>query len=76
LIGTVDVRRRAWRYTRSKNQYSRHEELVMPSRKPSFFAGSEHYTQYFKETHAEGALDVKTKELMHLALTLAYHCEP
>jgi len=48
----------------------------MPSSKPSFFAGNEHYGQYFKETHAEGALDAKTKELMHLALVLAYHCEP
>lgn len=34
------------------------------------------YSDYFKETHAAGVLDAKTKELMHLALVLALHCEP
>jgi hypothetical protein len=48
----------------------------MPDRKSSYFTGSEHFVQYFKETHAEGALDAKTKELMHLGLVLAFHCEP
>lgn len=48
----------------------------MPDRKSSYFTGHSHYVEYFKETHAEGALDAKTKELMHLALVLAYHCEP
>lgn len=49
---------------------------TMPDRSPSYFTGHNHYTEYFKETHAAGALDAKTKELMHLALVLAYHCEP
>ena len=34
------------------------------------------YADYFNEVHSAGALDAKTKELMHLALVLALHCEP
>ena len=49
----------------------------MPDIKPRrYFQGSEHYRRYFAEVHEAGALDAKTKELMHLALVLAYHCEP
>ncbi len=48
----------------------------MPENPHSYFNDHEHYKEYFKETHADGALDAKTKELMHLALVLAYHCEP
>lgn len=48
----------------------------MPDIRRKYFNSHEHYTEYFKETHADGALDAKTKELMHLALVLAYHCEP
>ncbi len=29
-----------------------------------------------KKTHADGAQDAKTKELMHLALVPAFRCEP
>ncbi|MHB1005842.1 MAG: carboxymuconolactone decarboxylase family protein [Chloroflexota bacterium] len=31
---------------------------------------------FFNSAHAEGALDAKTKELMHIALVLALRCEP
>ncbi|MDQ6899027.1 MAG: hypothetical protein M3072_05885 [Candidatus Dormibacteraeota bacterium] len=48
----------------------------MPELRRSYFNGSQSYTDYFKEAHADGALDAKTKELMHLALVLAFHCEP
>jgi alkylhydroperoxidase/carboxymuconolactone decarboxylase family protein YurZ len=41
-----------------------------------YFNARKSYADYFKETHDAGALDVKTKELMHLALVLALHCEP
>lgn len=47
----------------------------LPARKP-YFRSNARYTQYFNETHAGGALDAKTKELIHLALVLALHCEP
>jgi alkylhydroperoxidase/carboxymuconolactone decarboxylase family protein YurZ len=47
----------------------------LPERTP-YFRASEHYSAYFKEAHAGGALDAKTKELVHLALVLALHCEP
>lgn len=48
----------------------------MPNNARRYFTSHPSYTEYFKETHAAGALDPKTKELMHLALVLAYHCEP
>lgn len=47
----------------------------IPARRP-YFRTNDHYSQYFDDTHAAGALDAKTKELMHLALVLAFHCEP
>ena len=43
---------------------------------PTFFSGNPQFVQYFRDVHADGALDAKTKELIHLALVLAYHCEP
>lgn len=45
-------------------------------RPPRYMFYHESYHQYFQETHEAGALDAKTKELMHLALVLAFHCEP
>ena len=48
----------------------------MPDLPRRYFNGRKSYADYFSETHAEGALDAKTKELMHLALVLAFHCEP
>lgn len=48
----------------------------MPERRPRYFDSRQSYADYFKEVHAAGALDAKTKELMHLALVLALHCEP
>lgn len=48
----------------------------MPDLPRRYFNARKSYADYFAETHAEGALDAKTKELMHLALVLAYHCEP
>jgi alkylhydroperoxidase/carboxymuconolactone decarboxylase family protein YurZ len=48
----------------------------MPDFRPRYFDSRKAYSDYFKEAHAAGALDAKTKELMHLALVLALHCEP
>ena len=48
----------------------------MPDLKKGHFASNHHFKTYFTGTHAAGALDAKTKELMHLALVLALHCEP
>jgi len=48
----------------------------MPEIRRRFFDGNKSYASYFKETHTAGVLDAKTKELMHLALVLALHCEP
>jgi alkylhydroperoxidase/carboxymuconolactone decarboxylase family protein YurZ len=47
----------------------------LPERTP-YFRANEHFNAYFKEVHAGAALDAKTKELIHLALVLALHCEP
>jgi alkylhydroperoxidase/carboxymuconolactone decarboxylase family protein YurZ len=47
----------------------------LPERVP-YFRSNQHYAAYFKEVHEGGALDAKTKELIHLALVLAMHCEP
>ncbi|MBV9358903.1 MAG: carboxymuconolactone decarboxylase family protein [Chloroflexi bacterium] len=47
----------------------------LPERTP-YFRSNEHFAAYFKEVHAGDALDAKTKELIHLALVLALHCEP
>jgi alkylhydroperoxidase/carboxymuconolactone decarboxylase family protein YurZ len=49
---------------------------AMPDVRRRYFNSRESYVDYFKEAHAGGALDAKTKELMHLALVLALHCEP
>jgi alkylhydroperoxidase/carboxymuconolactone decarboxylase family protein YurZ len=48
----------------------------MPDLRRRYFDSNKNYADYFKEAHAGGALDAKTKELMHLALVLALHCEP
>jgi alkylhydroperoxidase/carboxymuconolactone decarboxylase family protein YurZ len=48
----------------------------MPEFRRRYFDSRESYASFFKETHAAGTLDAKTKELMHLALVLALHCEP
>ena len=42
----------------------------------AYFSSNPEFVSYFREVHADGALDAKTKELIHLALVLAYHCEP
>ncbi len=34
------------------------------------------FRSFFDAAHADGALDAKTKELIHLAVVLALHCEP
>ena len=34
------------------------------------------FRDFFDAAHASGALDAKTKELIHLACVLALHCEP
>ncbi|NMP21190.1 hypothetical protein [Sulfobacillus harzensis] len=47
----------------------------MPNVSDGFMRNGE-FQAYFQETHKAGALDAKTKELLHLALVLAYHCEP
>lgn len=48
----------------------------MPDIKRRHFTKSVHFREYFQSVHQAGALDAKTKELMHLALVLALHCEP
>ena len=50
--------------------------MAIPDLRRRYFDSRKSYAEYFKETHVAGALDVKTKELMHLALVLALHCEP
>lgn len=34
------------------------------------------YEDFFQGAHQDGALDAKTKKLIHLALVLAMRCEP
>jgi alkylhydroperoxidase/carboxymuconolactone decarboxylase family protein YurZ len=34
------------------------------------------YEDFFQSAHQDGALDAKTKKLIHLALVLAMRCEP
>jgi len=34
------------------------------------------FRDFFDAAHADGALDKKTKELIHIAVVLALHCEP
>ncbi len=34
------------------------------------------FDNFFQSAHREGALDAKTKELIHIALVLAMRCEP
>ncbi len=48
----------------------------MPDLRDSYLRNNPHFHAYFEDTHQAGALDSKTKELLHLALVLAYHCEP
>jgi hypothetical protein len=48
----------------------------MPEIRPRYFNSRKSYSAYFEEAHAAGALDAKTKELMHLAPVLPLHCEP
>jgi len=34
------------------------------------------FREFYDAAHAAGALDKKTKELIHLVVALALHCEP
>ena len=34
------------------------------------------FRDLYDSAHAAGALDAKTKELIHIAVALAQHCEP
>ncbi len=36
----------------------------------------EAFVDFFQSAHQDGALDAKTKKLMHIALVLAMRCEP
>jgi alkylhydroperoxidase/carboxymuconolactone decarboxylase family protein YurZ len=36
----------------------------------------EGFKDFFQSAHQAGALDAKTKELIHIALVLAMRCEP
>jgi len=36
----------------------------------------EKFKSYFEEAHKASVLDEKTKELIHIAVVLALHCEP
>ena len=48
----------------------------MPDVPPSYLAGRSSFKSYFDQAHGAGALDERTKELMHLAVVLAVNCEP
>lgn len=48
----------------------------MPDLPESYVTSNPDYSAFSKRTHADGALDAKTKELMHFALVLALNCEP
>lgn len=48
----------------------------MPEAKPSYFSSRPSFKEFFEGAHAAGALDEKTKQLMHLAVVLAVNCEP
>ena len=48
----------------------------MPQLPARYFTGRPPFGEYFEQAHAGGALDEKTKELMHLAVVLAVNCEP
>ena len=37
---------------------------------------SERFRAFYDSTHTAGKLDAKTKELIHIAVALALHCEP
>jgi len=34
------------------------------------------FRELYDSAHAPGVLDAKTKELIHIAVALAQHCEP
>lgn len=34
------------------------------------------HMDYYYQAHQAGALDVKTKQLIHICMTLAFRCEP
>jgi AhpD family alkylhydroperoxidase len=36
----------------------------------------ENFAKFFQGAHKDGALDAKTKELLHIVLVLAMRCEP
>ncbi len=36
----------------------------------------EKFRSFFKSAHEPGALDAKTKELLHIVLVVAMRCEP
>jgi alkylhydroperoxidase/carboxymuconolactone decarboxylase family protein YurZ len=48
----------------------------MPDLPDGYLNASREFKQWFDKAHDGGALDKKTKELIHLALALAFHCEP
>lgn len=52
------------------------ENNVMPELPSTYFTSRPPFKEYFDQAHDGGALDKKTKELMHLAVVLAVNCEP
>lgn len=50
--------------------------MTLPKLPRNRFKEHKHFQTYDQHTNQDGVLDAKTKELMHLALVLAYHCEP
>ena len=48
----------------------------MPELPSTYFTSRPPFKEYFDQAHDGGALDKKTKELMHLAVVLAVNCEP
>jgi alkylhydroperoxidase/carboxymuconolactone decarboxylase family protein YurZ len=53
------------------------ERLILEDKKMDLIHHTKKaYDDFFQSAHQDGALDAKTKRLIHLALVLAMRCEP
>lgn len=43
--------------------------MTLPKLPKNRFQEHKHFQTYYQDTHQDGALDAKTKELMHLAFS-------
>jgi alkylhydroperoxidase/carboxymuconolactone decarboxylase family protein YurZ len=46
------------------------------SEQPHHEQTQQYFRALYDAAHAPGALDARTKELIHIAVALAQHCEP